>query len=66
MVSNLQIILIYSPLMAMPYVKSLFLQERETHITSESEVEKHLLSQDAVETLLEGVVTEGVLYFRTP
>ena len=30
------------------------------------EPEKHLLSQDAVDTLLDGAVAEGVLYFRTP
>ena len=28
--------------------------------------EKHLSSQCAVETLLDGVVPKGVLYFRTP
>ena len=30
------------------------------------EVEKHLLSQDAVDTLLYGPVSEGVPKFRTP
>ena len=30
------------------------------------EPEKHLSSQDAVDTLLDGAVSEGVLYFRTP
>ena len=30
------------------------------------EVEKHLLSQDAVDTLLDGLVSEGVQKFRTP
>ena len=30
------------------------------------EPEKHLWSQDAVDTLLDGAVSEGVLYFRTP
>ena len=30
------------------------------------EPEKHLWSQDAVDTLLDGAVFEGVLYFRTP
>ena len=30
------------------------------------EVEKHLLSPSAVEALLDGVVSEGVLYFCTP
>lgn len=30
------------------------------------EVEKHLLNQDAVEALLDGVVAEGVQKFRTP
>ena len=30
------------------------------------EVEKHLLIEGAVETLPEGVLAEGVLYFRTP
>ena len=30
------------------------------------EPEKHLSSQGAVDTLLDGAVSEGVLYFRTP
>ena len=30
------------------------------------EVEKHLSSPSAVEALLDGVVSEGVLYFCTP
>ena len=30
------------------------------------ELEKHLWSQDAVDTLLDGAVTEGVQKFRTP
>ena len=32
----------------------------------DAEPEKHLLSQDAVETLLDGAVAEGVQKFRTP
>ena len=33
---------------------------------TDAEPKKHLLSQDAVDTLLDGAVSEGVLYFRTP
>ena len=33
---------------------------------SDAEPEKHLLSQDAVDTLLDGPVAKGVQKFRTP
>ena len=42
------------------------LPETEVELMKISQPEKHLLSQGAVDTLLDGPVAEGVQKFRTP